>query len=166
MASAMTALATLTLGTAQATVTFSAIPATYRDLRLVVTIPTGYAGSGSGVKFNTDTDYTNNYSRVVMGGNGSSAYSFSNSGSGNPTANHDLGALRADGNLIVDFLDYSATDKHKTVLGRENGAANEAAAQVTRWASTAAITTITLTTDGSPANLPAGSVFSLYGILA
>ena len=165
MANAMVALANLTLGSAQATVTFSSIPATYRDLRLVVTIPTGYSGAGSGVKFNTDTDYTNNYSRVVMGGNGTSAYSSSNSGAGNPAANHDLGALRADGNLIADFLDYSATDKHKTVLVRENGSGNEASAQATRWASTAAVTTLTFTTDGGT-NLPSGSSWALYGIVS
>jgi len=166
MASAIFPLATITLGSSASSVTFGSIPATYRDLRLVITIPNGYSGSGSGIKFNSDTDYTNNYSRVVMGGNGTSAYSFSNSGASNPTANHDLGALRSDSNLIADFMDYSATDKHKTVLARENGAANESAAQVTRWASTAAVTTITLTTDGSPANLPAGSTFSLYGVSA
>lgn len=166
MATALTALATTTLASSSATVVFSSISQSFRDLRLIITMPNGWSGSGSGVKFNSDTDYANNYSRVVMGGNGSSAYSFSNSGSGNPTANHDLGALRSDGNLIADFLDYSATDKHKTVLARENGAGSEAAAQATRWASTAAITSITITTDGSPANLPAGMVLSLYGVSA
>lgn len=166
MAKAMVALANITLGSAQATVTFASIPATYRDLRLIITIPNGYAGSGSGIKFNADTDYSNNYSRVVVAGNGSSGYSFVNTGSSNPTANHDLGALRADGNLIADFLDYSATDKHKSVLVRENGAANEAHIQTTRWASTAAVTTITLSTDGSPANLPSGSTYALYGVIA
>lgn len=158
-----TALASVTLSSAQPSVSFGNIPNSYRDLRLVITIPTGYSGSGSGVKFNADTDYTNNYSRVVAGGNGTSAYSFLNSGGGNPTANHDLGALRPDGNVIADFLDYSATNKHKVVLARSNGAANESAMQATRWASTSAITTITLTTDGA-SNLPAGSTFALYGV--
>lgn len=166
MPNALVPLASFTLASAQASVVFSGIPQTgFRDLRLVITIPNGYSGSGSGIKFNADTDYTNNYSRVVMGGNGTSAYSFSNSGPSNPTANHDLGALRADGNLIADIMDYSATDKHKTVIARQNGAANESAAQATRWASTAAITSITLSTDGSPANLPAGSTLNLYGVL-
>jgi hypothetical protein len=163
VADAQTLIGRIVLGADTATAVFANIPQNYAHLQLVLAIPSGYAGSGSGVKFNSDTDYTNNYSRVVTGGNGSSAYSFINSGSGNPTANHDLGALRANGDLTADFICYSSIDKHKTVLVRANGAANETAMQATRWASTSAINAITLSTDGA-GNLPSGSTFTLYGI--
>lgn len=163
MANAMVALATTTLGSS-ATVTFGSIPATYRDLRIVLTVG-GTTSTGSGIKFNTDTDYANNYSRVVMTGNGSSASSFANSGGGNPAANHDAGALRTNGQLIIDILDYSATDKHKTYLARQDAAGNETTAVAGRWASTAAVTTILLTTDSGTA-LSAGTTVSLFGIVS
>lgn len=163
MANAMVALANTTVGTS-ATVTFGSIPATYRDLRIVIRVG-GTTSTGSGIKFNTDTDYTNNYSRVVMTGNGSSASSFANSGAGNPAANHDAGALRTDGQMIIDILDYSATDKHKTFLSRQDAAGNETTALAGRWASTSAVTTIMLSTD-SGTGLSSGTTVALYGIVS
>jgi hypothetical protein len=154
-------LQTITLGSAASSVTFASIPQTYRDLVLVVTVPTGH-NSGSGVVINSDTDYSSNYSRVAMAGNGSSGSSFVNSGGGNPTANHDLGALRPNGQLIAQFMDYSATDKHKTILTRAGGAANDVWAVALRWADNSAVTTLVFSTDGG--NLPAAMVLSLYGI--
>jgi hypothetical protein len=163
MAAALVPLQNITLGSSQ-TVTFASIPNTFRDLRIVLTVG-GTTSTGSGIKFNTDTDYSNNYSRVVMTGNGSSASSFANSGSGNPAANHDAGALRTNGQLIIDIMDYSATDKHKTFLARQDAAGNEATALAGRWASTAAVTTILLTTDSGGA-LTAGTTIALYGVKA
>ena len=163
MPNAMAALANITLGSS-ATVTFSSIPATYRDLRIVWTVG-GSTSTGSGIKFNTDTDYSNNYSRVVMTGNGSTTGSFLNSGSANPAANHDAGALRAGGQLIIDIMDYSATDKHKTFLVRQDAAGAEATSVAGRWASTAAVNTILLTNDSGGA-LTAGTTVALYGVVA
>jgi hypothetical protein len=74
MPAAMTALATITLGSAQATVTFGSIPATYRDLRLVVNAY-GPGGDNSYCRFNSDSGA--NYPQVYMYGNGSSAASSS-----------------------------------------------------------------------------------------
>ena len=163
MANALVPLANITLGSS-ATVTFASIPATYRDLRIVLKVG-GTTSTGSGITFNGDTNYSGNYSRVVMTGNGSSASSFANTGSGNPAANHDAGALRTNGQMIIDILDYSATNKHKTFLARQDAAGNEATALVGRWASTSAVTSILLTTDGGTA-LTSGSSISLYGVVA
>lgn len=163
MATAMTLIGSQTL-TSQAFVVFANVPQTYRDLYLVIATPSTQ-NTGSGVKFNADTDYTNNYSRVCITGNGSSASSFSNSGAANPIGNHDLGALRPNGLLTAHIMDYSATDKHKTILSRAGNAGNDVWAVTMRWASTTAITSITLSDDqGAGAGLLAGNVISLYGI--
>lgn len=159
--SAIVALANTTVGTS-GTVTFSSIPNTYRDLRIIIRVG-GTTSTGSGITFNSDTNYSANYSRIVITGNGTSASSFANSGSGNPAANHDAGALRTDGNLTIDILDYSATDKHKTFLSRQDAAGNESTALVGRWASTSAVTSIMLAND-SGTGLSSGTTVCLYGI--
>ena len=165
MANAMALISSITLATATSSISFNSIPQNYRDLYIVITGPSGTTGTGSGFQFNGDTNYSSNYSRIGMGGGGSSAYSFSNVGSGNPTANHDGGAFGADCATIANIMDYSATDKHKIMLTRANRPANETHLQVMRWASTSAITTILISTDGAT-NLTSGMTFNLYGVIA
>jgi hypothetical protein len=151
-------LATVTLAGSTSSVTFSSIPATFRDLVLVFN---GGAVSGAHnltVAFNSDTT-SGNYSGVSMTGTGSSALSTS---SGLARLLNDYGYLEANQAVIVSqFMDYSATDKHKTFLSRSNNAANGVSAVAGRWANTAAITSIAITTG---ANFSSGSTLSLYGI--
>lgn len=161
MPSTYTPIATQTLGSAAASVTFSSIPQTYTDLIFVVTVPAGH-NTGSGIQLNSDTAYSTNYSRTVLTGNGTTASSFRNNGSSNPTANHDLGALRPNGNLIFQLMNYSNTTTNKTILSRSNGASNDLAAVVMLWQSTSAISSFVFTTDGG--NLSAGMTFTLYGV--
>jgi hypothetical protein len=161
MAQAMTLISAQVLGS-QSVITFSSIPQTYRDLMLIIAT-TASQNSGSGIQFNGDTNYTSNYSRVAMTGNGSTTGSFTNSGSSNPAGNHDMGALRPNGNLIAQILDYSATDKHKTILSRTNGAGNDVFAIALRWASTSAVTQMVIT-DDSGNGLLSGTTLYLYGI--
>jgi hypothetical protein len=59
-------------------------------------------------------------------------------------------------------MDYSATDKHKTVLIRQNSVADSAFAMGARWANTAAITSIQLSLGA--ATFSTGTTFALYGI--
>ena len=154
-----TALATITLGSAAATVTFGSIPATYRDLILVAnatTVATG--GRNFRVRFNNDSG--SNYSNVYMFGNGTSAISAASTS----TAAGQSIIDNNPGNNIIQIMDYSATDKHKTVLSRGNVAGIAVDARASRWANTAAITSITCSPDSN--NWVSGSTFSLYGIVA
>lgn len=159
MAAAMTALATTTLASTSATVTFSSIPAGYRDLRIICalngtsnTYPWGVINSDAGA----------NYNRVVMIGTGSATQSVA-------TANQttlDLGHLITGGVIapyIFDFLDYAQTDKHKTILARMNNTSDTVVAGAYRWASTSAITSFSLNSSNTFA---AGSTFSLFGVSA
>lgn len=159
-----TALATITLGSAAASVTFSNIPGTYRDLRLISLVPSLVGGnptaSGAWLRFNGDS--ATNYNTVYAYGNGTSG------GSGTEPGVSTLfwGAFPGGGGMAtLDILDYSATDKHKSALGRADGNSANAWMHAGRWASTAAITSIFLESpDTGTKTFAAGSTFSLYGV--
>jgi hypothetical protein len=108
-----------------------------------------------------NADTGSNYQRVTMQGDGTSATS-----NGATTAFITLGDANADFsyNSITHFMDYSATDKHKTVLCRSNHASISTRAIANRWANTAAITSIKVELNSS--SFDTGSTFNLYGIVS
>jgi hypothetical protein len=144
----------VTLGSSAASVTFSSIPATYRDLILVCEYTNA---SNPLLRFNSDTG--SNYSYVRMYGNGSSASSDNGSDTGFAIA---TGSATSGQTSIIQIMDYSATDKHKTVLIRNGLASTFVNASANRWANTAAITTVSFQVG----TYGAGSTFNLYGVIA
>jgi hypothetical protein len=146
-----TPLATVTLGSAASSVTFSSIPATYRDLILVFE-GTVASGAFARIQFNSDT--ASNYSNVLIKNNGSALITGDNIAFAELQATYN--------NAIGQIMDYSATDKHKTVLTRSNQPTGHVIASAGRWANTAAITSIRLFV--SAGNYSTGSRFDLYGI--
>jgi len=149
-------LATITLGSTDNEIVFSSIPATYRDLILVMQARNTTSDAGVAARFNSDTG--SNYTYVTMRGTGSSATSATVS----TTSMNFVDAFTTVGYIgIAQIMDYSATDKHKTVLIRKGGAFEDVQAHAARWANTAAINSITLTVSN---NFAIGSSFSLYGI--
>ena len=156
-----TPLQTLTLGSNQATVTFANIPNTYKDLILIMNVEqSATSGNGGTIIINGDTGA--NYSTVFMSGNGSSASSGTGSSSNSLSDLFFFESVRAT--HIIQFLDYSATDKHKTVLARANVSSFQVRAGAGRWANTNAVTSFTLGM-GQSRSYTSGSTFSLYGIL-
>jgi muramidase (phage lysozyme) len=158
-----TPLATVTLGTAASSVTFSSIPATYRDLILVY----NFLGSTSAfTNFIVNSDTTANKARVRMiGGPSTSTFSDSSSTDGD----FYTGPLNTTSPTsgIYQLMDYSATDKHKTFLGRwgEFQSGDQVVnAYAYRWPSTSAITSINCRT--SSGNFAIGATFNLYGVIA
>jgi hypothetical protein len=146
-----TPLATVTLGSSASSVTFSSIPATYRDLVLTVSSPTANVLA----RFNGDS--TAHYSRVTMSGNGSTATSAST------TADTALFLTAGSGGFCVaQIMDYSVTNKHKTALRRRNDATSVLDASAIRWPNTSAITSLALA--AASGDLASGSTFNLYGI--
>ena len=163
MATTYFPIATTTLGSAAATISFTSIPATYTDLRVVfVGKVTAISGSTFFMRYNSDTGA--NYSFTSMYGNGSSALSEA------PSA---LTGVRSS----VDFSDtiptYFAYDifsyagsTFKTTLGEWNTDRNGdgfVQRQVALWRNTAAITRIDITTSSS--TYATGTTATLYGIL-
>ena len=156
-----TPLQTLTLGSNQATVTFANIPNTYKDLILILNTEQAGGTSGNGSIMRVNGDSGTNYSNVLMTGNGSSTSSSSQTSA---NAFNDLYFFEGvRGTHIIQFLDYSATDKHKTVLARANVANFLLRAGAGRWASSAAINSIFLQPIAGR-TFASGSTFSLYGI--
>ena len=158
-----TALATVTLGSSASSVTFSSIPATYRDLILVSSVALSPAGDVH-LRFNSDTG--SNYSTVFgygySGGTGSASetQSFMTTtvyGAASTTIGEHAG--------VVQIMDYSATDKHKTVLSRANRANSGVDFIAGRWANTSAINTI-LVFHAAGRTLLTGTTLNLYGIVA
>jgi hypothetical protein len=159
-----TALANITLGSSASSVTFSSIPATYRDLVLVVN---GNVTSNAIaiVRFNSDSG--TNYPQVYMWGT-SSAQSGTNATSGHAITSTNIASSGSGFSGLVSVMDYATTDKHKTVLSRSGygipttGLIVESSA--TRWANTAAITSLAVVTNAN--QFTAGSRFDLYGIVS
>lgn len=155
----MTALASITLQAASASVSFSGIPQNYRDLILVTAGP----GLVSGfvlqlIHFNNDLT-NSNYSSVRIYGTGSSAAS-------DTAASPRIGNIYQNNinNTIVQIMDYSATDKHKTYLARQNMPNDILMAEAGRWANTSAINQLAISADGSL--FLSGQTFNLYGRIA
>jgi hypothetical protein len=157
-------IATQTLGSAAASVTFSSIPSTYTDL---VIISAAKITSGSGIdmvmRFNGDSG--TNYSAVVLFGTGatvSSTYLVNNT---NMYCDY-YGALDSAvyNTCIINIQNYSNSTTYKTTLIRSNNANIGLDAISGSWRSTAAINSVLLFPTAS--TFTTGSTFSLYGIKA
>lgn len=158
-----TPIATTTLGSAQSSVTFSSISGTYTDLVVVI----NYQASGGAVytQYRLNSDSGSNYSRTWLYGNGTSAAS--SRGSNETYIYVDSGTYAASGNwatVITNFNNYANTSTYKTTLTRFGEASIGTEAAVHLWRSTAAISSIAITTNAN--NFGIGSTFTLYGIAA
>jgi hypothetical protein len=155
-------IASVTLSSAQSSVTFSGIPQTYTDLVIV------FNGGISAfdyiyAQYNSDTG--TNYSGTIVQGDGSTT---SSSRYSNQNFNQLFGWGIGYGNDlnavgIAHFQNYSNTTTFKTVIARNNRANTGTSADVHLWRSTSAITSITFTGVNSR-TINSGSTFNLYGV--
>lgn len=163
MANTYEAIATNTLGSAAASVTFSSIPSTYTDLILVMS-PSVASLVELKMRFNSDTG--SNYSSTELTGTGTTAGSSRHSNQTSMYVNYNAYAGNDfNSNFIAQIQNYSNSTTYKTALIRANNAGYGVDAIVGLWRSTAAITSITIL-NGASANFQSGSTFSLYGITA
>jgi hypothetical protein len=160
-------IASQTLGSNAASVTFSDIPGTYTDLRLVAFARSTRSATNDFLLLRFNSDSGSNYSRTYLYGNGTSALSTRNSNltlatvDSFPAANSSSGIFCA---TVIDFMSYANTNVFKTVLSR-NSDNSLTGATVNLWRSTSAITSILLYPENGP-NLASGSTFSLFGLKA
>jgi hypothetical protein len=152
-------IATTTLGTTTASVTFSTISGAYTDLVLVIN-GTVTAGVAVTLQFNGDTG--SNYSQTNLYGDGSSV----GSGAQTSIAFAPAGSLgTTQSNTIIQIMNYSNTTTYKTVLSRGSNTTGFAIARVNLWRDTSAITSIVCDlTSGADYN--SGTILTLYGIKA
>lgn len=170
---AMESIATVTVGSGGASsIEFTSLPTGFQHLQIRMlqkfTTTSGTISNGR-ARFNSDTG--NNYARHLLYGDGGAAYgdgsaSIAYAYIGWPT---DSNAARSDrfSVSIVDILDYNSTSKTKTVRtfhGSDYNGSGYVGVSSALWNSTAAITSITLSSDTG--NWAQHSTAALYGLRA
>ena len=154
-------------------ITFSSIPSTYKHLQIRGIAKDTYAGVfelPTRVRFNSDTG--NNYTMHNLNGNGTTVTAQGDATGTNAFfkfrgSNLSTDATFANMNAvsILDIIDYADTSKYKTARGFSGSDRNGTGSIFLisgLWLSTSAISTITLTADGT--NWTTSTTFALYGI--
>jgi hypothetical protein len=161
MAATYEPIATQTLGSDTADITFTSIPSTYTDLRLVTTI----LGTGElRLQFNGDT--STNYSYTFIAGDGSSATSSYNVNYSYITPTYSGNSTTIPELYTADIFSYAGST-YKTSLLTEQADKNGSGAvsrTVALWRSTSAINSIKI--YPSSTTLRVGTTATLYGIKA
>jgi hypothetical protein len=160
MSSTYEPIATTTLGSAQASVTFSSISGAYTDLVIVANFANSNTVREAYLQFNSDGG--NNYSKTQLFGSSSVIASNNQSNFSTFSGFGFIGTTISS--VVCNINNYSNTTTNKTILSRSNDPTGLVMANVGLWRNTAAITTILIgyTND----NFIAGSTFTLYGIKA
>lgn len=169
MANTYTLINSTSLSTTAASVTFSAIPATFDDLVVLYSVRVDGANNTNNqvVTFNSDTN--GNYSETMVQGDGSSASSsrltngtslnLTSLNSGNSTSStfssHEIYIPKYTTTSVKPMSTFTATETNSAT-----GIRIQANAQ--QYRGTSAISSITFTTSGL--NFVSGSTFWLYGI--
>jgi hypothetical protein len=157
-------IATTTLGSAAASITFSSIAATYTDLRVIFTGTTTVSGETLYYRFNSDSG--SNYSITQLYGTGSSAASRRLTSATQLSTTYAYSLVDTNPQMITfDVFSYAGST-YKTTLGNHAGDNNGAGGvdlTVGLWRSTAAITSIFMFASGGT-TFKAGTTATLYGI--
>jgi hypothetical protein len=158
---------TYTLTGNQTSVVFNSIPSGYKNLQLRIIGRTDRSADvtdGANIRFNGDT--SSNYSDHFLSGNGSSATSGvtqTTSITAAAVLTATSAASQSFGGAVIDILDYTNTNKYKTIRSITGNAVNIIQLRSGNWRSTNAISSITIFPNiGS--NFVSGSRFALYGI--
>jgi hypothetical protein len=157
-------IATTTLSTSTATVSFTSISGSYTDLIVVANIAQAAGNNSIRYRFNNDTG--SNYSYADLRGTGSAAESARETNITSGLAADSTGSTSIELIVIFQILNYSNSTTYKTTLGRGNRASSLTDATVGLWRSTNAITSVELALGSTfPSNnFASGSTFTLYGI--
>jgi hypothetical protein len=155
-----TLIDSLTTSSNSTSVAFSGIAAG-GDLVLVTNT---FAGTNTNVvylRFNNDAG--TNYRLMAISGNGSSALATDDFNATAIKISPKSEAFAGDRMLtITNVIDFSASDKNKTIIARSNNAAVGTDLVVGRWGSNSVITSVTFFTPSGV--FLSGSTFHLYEI--
>lgn len=157
-------IATTTLSSNNSTIEFSAIPQIYKHLQIRA-VHQSTAAAWSNISINSDTTAANYvYHRLL--GDGSAA-----SGEAGTSNRRFFTSYPSPYwcTSVIDVLDYTNTNKNKTIRGLHawagdgsSGFNGEAALISNLWLNSSAISNITITIPGQ--NFTTYSKFALYGI--
>jgi len=165
----MVAIQTVTVGSGGASsISFTSIPQTYTDL--VLKISSRGTNSGTAVAYEISFNgNTSNFSSIILGGNGSSVFSYSNQPRriGLTSAAGATASTFANGEIYIPNYAGSNNKSYSADAVSENNAENNAtSAEIAMfaglWSNTAAITSVTLTPQFD--NFAQYSTATLYGV--
>jgi len=168
---------TVSLSGTQATISFTSIPSTYKNLQIrgISRSSTTYTyQSVVMVQFNSDATAGNYYAYHLMTGDTTAAASYA--GATTTTAGGMVGRTAGGSGvantfapLVIDILDYADTNKYKTTRafsgneGQTTNIDNDVTIFSNLWKSTSAISQIDLKVNGG-FSFVQYSHFALYGI--
>jgi hypothetical protein len=157
-------IATSTLGSAAASITFSSIPATYTDLRLVLTALASSSTIGGYIIYNNDSGA--NYSWTNLRGDGSSAASTTIA----PATQINLAFVSTATTTIpafytADIFSYAGSTNKTclTTASADKNGSGSVERHVGLWRNTTAINRLDIYTN-AVANFATGTIATLYGI--
>lgn len=156
-------IATTTLGSATATITFSSIPATYTDLKIVFS----YIGAGNSIRLRFNNDSGTNYAMGLIQGNGTTAVgdrSTSQVAVFLPYYN-TLGT-NIPGLMNIDVFSYAGSTNKTSLLMAYTDSNGSGGVEVDTfvWINTSAINRVDLYANSG--TMPAGTIATIYGIKA
>ena len=157
-------IATTTLGSAAANITFSSIANTYTDLRLVFTGTITTAGPDLTFRINDDTG--TNYSWTALFGSGTSAGSNRATGSTNIPITPNSGiSTTVPMFASIDIFSYAGSTNKTILISNSNDRNGSGYVEqvVGLWRSTSAITSVSVQVTNT---LTAGTTATLFGIKA
>lgn len=155
-------IATTTLGSAAATITFNSVPSTYTDLRIVLICSSASGSIFPKVIYNNST--AGLYSSTFLNGSGTSA-------SSNAVSGYAYIQLANNGTsttpvlYTLDVFSYAGSTFKTTLIttNEDNNGSGAVARSVNLYQSTSAISRVDLYTGGN--NFAIGTTATLYGIL-
>lgn len=161
-------IATQTLGSSSSLVTFSSIPSTYTDLKLVMSLTATGVYLNTNLVFNTDNGSTGtSYSYTWLSGNGTAL----NAGANNNQSYMTIGSINNSTSTtipnicVVDIFSYANTSIYKTVTSLnalDKSGSGDSSTFLNTWRSTAAVNTVKILPGGN--SFATGSTFTLWGI--
>jgi hypothetical protein len=169
MATTFVKIETVTVGSGgAASISFSSIPQTYTDLKIVISSRDAYAGPFDGIKLTFNSN-TTGYNERYLQGTGSAALSGNSSGNAfgpGGTGNAATSTASVFGNIEIYIPNYrSANNKTFSTdsVAETNATANQMLLYANLWSNTAAITSIQLA-PYQPVNFVQYTTATLYGI--
>lgn len=160
---------TVIVGTAQSTITFSSISATYKHLqvRFIARSTRSSAGDYMNMRFNSDSSSV--YAKHDLNGDGGGGTAATAQATQAQIELNRISAANANASVfgagIIDLLDYTNTSKNKTaraIVSYDDNGSGEVHFNSGLWFATpVAINSITFTCNN---NFATYSSFALYGI--
>lgn len=163
MAVTYEAIATTTLGSSTSEITFSSIPQTYTDLRVIYCPRPAGSSSYAAMRLNNDTG--TNYGMQYMTGQGTSRLAQRNNAqSFFYLINSGALVTNQSASIIIDIFNYTNTNMQKSILVQSGIGITMVEKSVGAYtAGFSAVTTVNLRLNTG--NLASDSTATLYGIL-